>query len=285
MSRWRHLALALAGSSAAVLPAPAGTRVERDISYGPHARQRFDLYAPEGGAKAPRPVVFMVHGGAWRIGDKEMARVVENKVARWVPRGVLFVSTNYRMLPEADVQTQADDVARALARAQQEVARWGGDASRFVLMGHSAGAHLVALLGAAPERAVGLGARPWLGVIALDSAALDVPAIMHARHLPLYDEAFGRDPARWRAASPFHQLSGTPGPFLGVCSSLRRESCAQAEAFAAEAKRRGGRALVLPVALSHREINERLGEDPRYTAEVERFLAGLDDSLRHALAP
>ena len=67
----------------------------------------------------------MVHGGAWRMGDKAASNVVENKVARWVPRGVLFISANYRLLPEADALAQANDVARALARAQEVAARLG----------------------------------------------------------------------------------------------------------------------------------------------------------------
>ncbi len=261
---------------------PDGVVLTPDVAYGLHSRQRFDVYSPQGATSAP--VLFMVHGGAWRIGDKGARAVVENKVARWVPKGVLLVSTNYRMLPEADALAQVDDVAQALVRAQAEAERRGGDRSRFVLMGHSAGAHLVALLTASPERALRLGATPWLGAVLLDSAALDVVEVMERPHLPFYDQAFGADPARWRAASPFHQLHAAPAPLLAVCSSLRRDSCDQARAFAAKAAGLGGRARSLPEALSHQEINEGLGKDPRYTGEVESFLASLDSSLRNALA-
>lgn len=263
---------------------PSGDPLERhaDLAYGPHPRQRFDVYGPAQATSAP--VIFLVHGGAWRTGDKAQDRLVAGKVARWVPKGIVLVSINYRLLPEADALTQVDDVARALVRAQAEVARFGGDRTRFVLMGHSAGAHLVALLAAAPERALALGATPWLGTVALDSAALDVVAIMRTRHPRFYDRAFGSDPARWREASPIHQLRGGLAPFLAVCSSRRRDSCREARAFAAAAGARGARAQVLPEDLSHRQINELLGEEPRYTAEVEAFLAGLDPSLRRALS-
>jgi arylformamidase len=264
------------------VPLPAGVRLERDLVYGSHALQRFDVYYPENARSAP--VIFMVHGGAWRTGDKSTSPVLENKVARWVPRGVPFVSANYRLLPEADAIAQVDDVARALARAQQEAARFGGDRSRFVLMGHSAGAHLVALLAAAPERALRRGATPWLGTVSLDSASLNVVEIMEGRHAGLYDQAFGSDPERWRAASPFHQLSAAVSPFLAVCSSRRKESCDQARAFSARAVRLGTRARVLSVDLSHGEINERLGKEPGYTADVESYLVGLDASFRRALA-
>ena len=66
----------------------------------------------------------MVHGGAWRFGDKGASPVFENKVARWVAPGVLFISANYRLLPEADALVQVDDAARALARAQEEAASY-----------------------------------------------------------------------------------------------------------------------------------------------------------------
>lgn len=269
--------LALAGSRL------SGDPLERhaDLAYGPHPRQRFDVYSS--GQTTSAPVVFLVHGGAWRTGDKAHDRVVAGKVARWVPKGVVLVSTNYRLLPEADALAQVDDVARALVRAQAEAARFGGDRNRFVLMGHSAGAHLVALLAAAPERALALGATPWLGTVALDSAALDVVAIMRSRHPRFYDAAFGSDPARWREASPIHQLRRGLAPFLAVCSSRRRDSCREARAFAAAATALGARALVLPEDLSHRQINELLGKTPRYTAEVEAFLVDLDPSLRRAL--
>jgi arylformamidase len=261
---------------------PAGVRLEADVPYGPDPRQRFDVYAPKDARSAP--VVFMVHGGAWRIGDKRARGVVDAKVARWVSRGVVLISTNYRMLPEADALAQADDVARALAAAQAAATRLGGDCSRFVLMGHSAGAQLVALLAANPERALRLGAVPWLGTVALDSAALDVVEVMRRRHARFYDEAFGSDPARWRAGSPFHELRGGVAPLLAVCSSRRPDSCRQAEAFAQRARALGDRVRVLPQDLSHRKINVRLGEDPSYTREVESFLAGLDPAFRRALA-
>ncbi|EER58388.1 LipQ, partial [Acidovorax delafieldii 2AN] len=93
-------------------------------------------------------MVFLVHGGGWRHGDKAHERLVQNKVARWVPRGVVLVSVNYRLLPEAGPDEQLRDVARALATAQRQAPGWGADPQRFLTMGHSAGAHLVALLAA-----------------------------------------------------------------------------------------------------------------------------------------
>jgi len=269
------------------LPAPAatpdGVRVLRNVAYGPDRLQAMDVYLPPDARAAP--VILMVHGGAWRFGDKRHPPVTESKVARWVPKGFIFVSVNYPMVPESDPVEQADDIARALATAQAAAAGWGGDPARFILMGHSAGAHLVTLLNADPSRATRLGAKPWLGTISLDSGALDVPAIMTHRHPRLYDEAFGDDPALWEAASPAHRLTRDSPPWLGVCSSNRRVSCGANEAYAAKSKELGTRAETLGKPLSHGEINAELGKPGAYTDAVEAFMASLDPKVAALLKP
>ena len=254
-----------------------GARTVRDVAYGSDPRQRFDIYVPDGAHDAP--VIFMVHGGGWRTGDKAIDGVVENKTARWVPRGAIVVSANYRMLPDADPLVQARDVAAALAAAQCEVLALGGNPDRFVLMGHSAGGHLVALLAARPDLAQAAGARPWLGTVLLDAGAVDVVAKMTQRHLPLFDQAFGRDRSFWTSVSPLQQLRARPAPILAVCSSQRSDSCPPNGDFVARVRALGGRAELLPQPLSHREINVTLGEDNAYTRAVERFLHSLGIAL------
>jgi acetyl esterase/lipase len=252
---------------------PAGTRVERDVAYGADPAQRLDVYRPKNAANAP--VIFMVHGGGWTRGDKRSANVVSNKVAHWLPKGYVFISTNYRMAPDVGVLEEANDVARALAFAQQKAKSWGADPGRFVLMGHSAGAHLVALLAAAPEIGKRYGVKPWLGTIALDSAAYDVVKVMEGPHFRLYDEVFKTDRALWKAASPTLRLTSKPAPMLLVCSSRRRDSVAQARGFAARAAALGGRATVLPEDLTHGEINATLGAPGAYTDAADAFLRSL----------
>ena len=185
---------------------PEGVTVQQDIAYGADPAQRIDVYLPPHPQARRSCSWSMAAAGAWATRTNE--RVVENKVAHWVPQGVIFVSVNYRMIPEAEPLTQAEDVARALAKVQELAPGWGGDPANIILMGHSAGAHLVALVNAAPEIAAAQGAKPWKGAVLLDSGAMNVPAIMNARHPPLYDKAFGDDPAEWQAASPFHRLAG-----------------------------------------------------------------------------
>ena len=223
VGRIRALAQGEAAPAATVSHGPQ--KVLRNVSYGPDANQRMDVYLPPAG-QAVQGVIFMVHGGGWKHGDKRHDNVVDEKVARWVPKGLALVSINYRMLPEAPVQTQADDVRQALAHAQRLATQWQVPADRFVLMGHSAGAHLVTLVSANPGLALAQGAQPWLGVVSLDSAAMDVPRVMKQRHMKLYDEAFGTDPAYWQAVSPWHQLTASVPPSLPTATSRSGRSSA-----------------------------------------------------------
>ena len=275
--RFGRLRAALAGSlddgadAARAARVPEGVRRVPDIAYGPDQAQRFDVYVstkPRAG-RAPAPVVLLVHGGAWAFGDKANRQVVEPKVAHWVDQGYVVISTDYRMLP-TPVAQQADDVAAAIAFAQSQAGLWGADPKRFILVGHSAGAHLVALIAAGARTAT----RPqgWRAAVLLDSAALDVPQIMNGRHFGLYDRAFGRDPQAWTALSPLAQLAHATAPMLAVCSSRRQASCPTSERFADRANGLGGKVRVLREDLSHAQINATLGAPSDYTAQVDEFM-------------
>src|SRR5690606_14961732 len=100
-----------------------------------------------------------------------------------------LVSVDYRLVPDVTPLQQARDVARALASAQRAARAWGLDPSRFALVGHSAGAHLVAVLAAAPELLEAEGALRPRAAVLLDSAAYDVESLMRGPHPRLYDRA------------------------------------------------------------------------------------------------
>ncbi|MDQ7972329.1 MAG: alpha/beta hydrolase [Rhodocyclaceae bacterium] len=251
---------------------PAGVVRDAGLPYGPDPAQRIDVYRPAQARQAP--VLVMVHGGGWMYGDKAAASVVDAKIDHWVrERGFVLVSVGYRLVPQVTVLQQAEDIARALARVQAQAATWGADPRQVVLMGHSAGAHLVALLSAAPDLVGSQGARSWRATIALDSAALDTVALMQRRHLPLYDRAFGPDPALWTQVSPTARLSPGGPPMLLVCSAPRRDdACGQSQRFAQAVGAVGGNAEVLPLQLDHGQINAQLGAPGDYTAAVDRFI-------------
>jgi arylformamidase len=260
----------------------ADTPALRDVAYGDDPAQKMDVYRPVDAHAAA--VILMVHGGAWRVGDKDSSRVVDHKMNHWLHDGFVFISVNYRMLPKADPLVQASDVARALAYAQRHASEWGADPAKFILMGHSAGAHLVSVLATNAQIAKQAGAQPWLGTVSLDSAALNVPEIMQRRHLGFYDAAFGKDPSFWRTLSPIDQLTTGARPMLDVCSSVRMDHpCDQAHAFAQKAQSLGVRAQVLEQPLKHSEINDELGKPGAYTDAVDRFLGSLDESVAERL--
>lgn len=119
------------------------TRIDRDIPYAQprNERQLLDVHAPQAGSN--HPVVIWVHGGGWMRGSKDE---MNHKPAAFVEKGFVFVAMNYRFIPDADMGAIVRDVARATGWVHSNIARYGGDPNRLLLMGHSAGAQLAALL-------------------------------------------------------------------------------------------------------------------------------------------
>lgn len=254
---------------------PGNMCFQFDVAYGSNPLQKFDVYMPNTQLQDAR-VIVMVHGGGWWQGDKLDTPVVRNKVQYWVPNGAIFISVNYPLVPQVTPLQQAQSVAQALGYAQQHASQWGGDPDKVILMGFSAGAHLVSLVAADPALASSRGVQPWLGTIALDSAAYDIPEIMgNPNHPPIYDVAFGTNVGLWNATSPLTKLRSRIAPFLAVCSSLDSYSCPRAQEFVDKARIYGAEASVLPQNLVHGQINANLGLPSNYTTQVNAFMANL----------
>ena len=261
----------------------------KDVAYGPEARQKLDVHLPIATHKSTgAPIVLMVHGGGWCVGDKAAGKVIENKVARWVPKGFVVVSANYPMVGDgSDALAQTHHIAKATAFVQAKAGDWGGDPKRVILMGHSAGAHLVSLVNADASIRSANAVGPILGAISLDAGAIDVVRQM-ANVYPFlkvrYREAFGDSESEWIAASPFHKLDRTAAPWLGVCSTTRKDDpCAQANTYAEKSNALGVKASVLPQRKNHGGINAELGTPGDYTRAVEAFMASLDPTVARLL--
>lgn len=257
------------------LPLPGNLTIEKDIAYAPAPANRMDVYRAGKPAAALAPVIFVVHGGAWLAGDKAHRHEVQNKVAVWVPQGYVVISTNYRLSPEANPLEQARDVARALAFAQSNAASWGADPGKFVLIGHSSGAHLITLLTADPEMAIRLGAKMWLGAVALDSAGFNLVTTLQNPPYDFYRAVFRTDRQLWRDASPTLRLQKTSIPALLVCSTRWGDRCAGAREYAAKAAILGNPVSLLPVGFTHGNVNNLLGIAEGYTRRIEGFLESL----------
>jgi len=254
----------------------AGDKVSggQDHAYGADPLQHLSFWAPiaKTGSGAV-PLVVFVHGGGWKRGDLVNA-TGKFKVEHYPGEGYAFASVDYRLVPDATVEQQAGDVASALKWIIDHARELGIDPRRIVLMGHSAGAHLVALVGTDPRylKAAGLGENAIQGVVPIDGAAYDVPKqvkIGAPLMGPTYLQAFGTDPERQRALSPTFQADLPNAPAFLILHVQRPDGIVQSRELA-DALRKAG----TPVQIAdfpgtglqgHMTINRSLG-DPAYPA-------------------
>ena len=300
----------LVAAAAMIAPAGAGAggavqpfTVETDIGYAPHGGgplNQLDVYRPVPAPSSPAPVVVYVHGGSWAVGDK--GNRIADKARLFTSAGYVFVSVNYRLSPNPPEIGNAsrirfpvhpNDVATALGWIHGTIAGRGGDPDRIVLVGHSAGAHLVALAGfdesllrshAVPPKAI-------RGVVPLDTDSFDIaseadpdnPANSFSQRLTLWN-AFGTPgenavDGSWAAASPLGKGDGLDPPALFVTQSNKPNRLAANRAMAADVGLDPDTAVV-GVPLDHEGINESLGSPGDTTAETE----AVSDFVAEALA-
>jgi acetyl esterase/lipase len=230
-------------------------------SYGPAL---LDIFAPQNGRNMP--VFIHVHGGGWRNGNR---KYVQSKPEWFTGNGWVFVSIDYRLLPQAPVTTQAKDVEAAYRWVRSNISQYGGDPSRIAVAGHSAGCHLVALTGCR-------GGLPGAKALVLsDVDVYDIAAQAERNGLrPMHKEAFP-DPALWPELSPITYASTRRHmPMMVIYSRVRGHKRSAAE-FAAALKKGGTHAeLYDGSAYSHFSINRDFGaEKGGVTAATMDFLS------------
>ena len=238
------------------------------FAYGPHERHRVDFWRAKGEGAAP--LLFFVHGGAWRTGDKALDTGYWKQT--WLPgQGYALASINYRLVPEATLEQQAADAATALKAVLDRSEELGIDPRRVVLMGHSAGAHLVVLLGTDDSwlRAAGLSLESVAGAIGIDGAAYDAPlqiAMIQPDWRGAFIDAFGEEPERQRRLSPRYHTEAPNAPhFLLLHMPHRADGGIRQMAELAEALRASGStARVVEVETAgvetgHHELNLLMG--------------------------
>jgi acetyl esterase/lipase len=126
------------------LPARFGSCRRRvNVAYGPTLQHRLDVYWPAAPTSAPRALIVFFHGGRWSFGDKRDYRFVGAALAAL---NCVAVLPNYRHYPQVKMAGFMADAAQAVRWAWQHAAAYQADPQRMYLMGHSAGAHLAALL-------------------------------------------------------------------------------------------------------------------------------------------
>jgi acetyl esterase/lipase len=302
-------------------PAPGDAcAVERvqGVPYcdGPDAdalRHRLDLYLPEG--RKDYPVVLLVHGGAWIMGDNRCCGLYPAVGAFLASRGIGAVLPNYRLSPEVRHPEHVKDVARAFAWTHKHIARYGGRPDQIFLAGHSAGGHLVALLATDERylRAEGLTTADIKGVIAVSGVyripegnlgvtlggatplAFRLDELAPPRgvgwspltalpglpmSLNVFGPAFGNDPQARADASPLqHVRPGLP-PFVLFSAQKDLPTLpAMAEEFAHALQEHGGQAELITVAeRNHNSVMFRAitTNDPVARAMLEFIRARTD---------
>ncbi len=182
--------------------------VVKDLAYNDakdaDEKQKLDLYLPKG--QKDFPVLFFVHGGTWKSGDrKQYVKLGE----LYAGRGLGMVIISYRLTPKVQHPAHIQDVAKAFAWTCGHIGKYGGKADQIFCMGHSAGGHLVSLL-ATDESYLKAEKRSFAdvkGVISISGVYTIVPAGALAN-------AFGKDPEVCKKASPINNVSGKHPPFL-----------------------------------------------------------------------
>ncbi|WP_298464776.1 alpha/beta hydrolase [uncultured Erythrobacter sp.] len=250
-------------------------KVSRTVIYGQHQRQQIDVYEPAD-AVDELPLILFIHGGGWSFGNHKIA--VQSKPKHFNDAGYYFASTGYRVLPGAPVEDQAKDIGAAIQALRGQASAIGFDPNRIVLMGHSAGAHLAALVSTDPQYA-GEAFAAIKGVVLLDSGAYEIAssiASAEPRSRNLYLDVFGEDPARQSALSPVTHVGGADAPnWLALYVEERAKTQAQAEMLAGALDGAGATAEAVAISnTDHGRLNRELGTEAGavQTQAVDTFL-------------
>ena len=251
-----------------------------------HKRHVLDIYTPEEPAGKNLPVMFWIHGGGWRVGDKSDVAL---KPKALTGRGFVFVSTNYRLLPEVSMEELIGDVAGSLGWVHRNIARHGGDPTRIFVGGHSAGAQLAALISIDDRylKKEGVSFDVLKGCVPVDGDTYDIPKIIMTAEYrqALYGgkmftfghrQKFGNDPEKhvdFSAVTHVAKDKGIP-PFLILYFPGNPNTRAQARRLESVLK-----AAEIPARShgkrdsNHSRLNNDLGKpDDPATQELYKFL-------------
>jgi arylformamidase len=245
--------------------------VVKDLAYvekdADDVRHKLDLYLPKDAKDYP--VLFFIHGGAWRAGSKNG---FAGHGKTFASHGIGFVATNYRLSPKVKHPEHIKDVAAAFAFARKELKKRGADVSQIYVSGHSAGGHLCALLASDESylKEHKLSLKDVKGCIPISG----VFTISGGKQL---SEAFGDDKDFLKKASPISHVSKDLPPFLIFYADKEIAGLGkQAEAFAAAQKKVGGKVQARMIKdRDHGTIMRNASKaDDEVTAAIFAFIKG-----------
>lgn len=241
-----------------------GARTERTLRDIPYAKQThhkltLDVYSPSRLQESQfLPVLIHVHGGGWFTGDKKL---MKRHGLFYAGKGYIVVTPNYRLSPEIKHPVHVEDCALAVKWVFDHIHSYGGDPKQVYLSGHSAGAHLVALLATNPSylEKQGIEVDQIKGVIPVDTASFDLTRKDNERFVQkLRARAFPSDMESLTSGSPLLQVKKGMQypPFLIFASGNRQPAINQSQDLANKLKEAGGRAKVHVVeGYNHKDMN------------------------------
>jgi len=287
-SSLRYIAAAIAAAALFAIArtssgvSSAGIKTARDIPYiasgGDPVLNTLDVYSPSGAHGAP--VVVFIHGGGWKRGDKSTG--ASEKSQALPEHGYVFISINYRLAPSVKYPAMAKDCAKAISWIHANIGKYGGDPNSIFIMGHSAGAHLSALLCTDTHYLTteGVPMKSIRGCIPLDgeyNLTMDGPRPRIVESI--VSGAFGDDPAARKDASPLYHIATGKGipPFLIIPVAWRIPSVKQSNDLAAALQQANVQAKVAPAeGKTHATLNRAFGEDGDLpTQETYAFIDGI----------
>lgn len=199
----------------------ADVKVQRSLAYGSDARHLLDVFTPGTASASARPVLVFVHGGGFVSGDRRVAdSPFYDNVMLWAAEhGMVGVNMTYRLAPQHTWPAAQEDIAAALRWVRQNIGVYGGDPSRIVLMGHSAGAtHVAHYLGHAQFHVAPHGG--VIGAVLVSPLPLFDMDMADSSVLQLIQNYFGRDASRYAEQSPMAGLGTVGVPLLLVFAEL-----------------------------------------------------------------
>lgn len=257
--------------------------VRTDIPYGQDERQILDLYLPKDDGKGVRPAVIVIHGGAWRGGDKKQLRFIAELFAQ---HGYVAAAINYRLAPKWSYPAQLDDCQRAVRWLRKRADEFRIDPKRIGTAGASAGGHLSALLGTRDTRD---DSDPELkGISSKVQCVLDIfgptdftdERYVQVSRTPLgqvlldflgkpYDEA----KEIWREASPLSHVSSDDAPFFIVHGTTDQLVPVEQSQRFAQALQKAGVEVKLVII-------EGMGHGPTTPEQREQFMKAINDAVK-----
>lgn len=193
------------------------TKKIKNVSYlesenSNNTQPTLNIFTPRSSKKTNNKVLLFVHGGNWNSGDKKIYGFLGKNFAK---KGITTVIVGYTLSPKSNYNDMAIEVAKAVEWTKDNISKYKGNPNEIFLTGHSAGGHLVALVGTNPKYLKDNSIIK--GIILNDAAGLDMkhyleefPPTQEDNYLATWTS----NPETWKDASPIYFLDKNSPPFM-----------------------------------------------------------------------